>query len=310
MRCSDGSASGNSWRCGLCAEYQEQAKPWQIYSGVLGSMFRGNRLLIIAVGIVLSGAQPPQEQPKSQASAQPTEQAATQDYAPNPGPCYQAKNYNAADLCAQWRSAIASEKAAHEARRSSNWSIVATILSALSLIAVAAALYLTVISNNIARDTAQKQLRAYMGTLGAVCDSKIDAAHLIIDIKNFGASPAHNLLAVTNVSIFRKSEAGSPSRINWFDSLGNFGQCEPTHSQTVTVILDKPIAWETMRLLLCETTLTFEDIFGKQRWRRITYAVTELTKEINGKIVMDIWQNGNHEGEGSPPLSGVNAPAV
>ena len=225
-------------------------------------------------------------------------------------PCIEPKGRDESDLCAQWRAAIAAEKAAHEARRSSNWSIGATISSALSLIAVAVALYLTVISNKIARDTARKQLRAYMGTLGAVCDSKIDAAHLIIDIKNFGASPAQNLLAVTNVSIFRKPEAGSPSRIDWFDLLGNFGQCEPTHCQHITVILDKPIARETMRLLLCETTLTFEDIFGQQRWRRITYAVTNLTREISEKIIMDIWQNGNHEGKGTPPLSAVNVPAV
>ena len=48
MRCSDGSASGNSRRCGLCAEYQEQAEPWQIYSGVLDSMPRGYRLFFAA----------------------------------------------------------------------------------------------------------------------------------------------------------------------------------------------------------------------------------------------------------------------
>lgn len=49
----------------------------------------------------------------------------------DPDPCYHAKDHDAADLCAQWRAALAAEKSSQEARRATNWSIVATILSAI-----------------------------------------------------------------------------------------------------------------------------------------------------------------------------------
>lgn len=100
-------------------------------------MPRGNRLFVLALGLILCGAKPPQEQAKGQPSAQPTQQATAEPYAPypvyNPDPCYQAKNHDTADLCAQWRASIAAEKAAHEARRATNWAIVATLLSAAGL---------------------------------------------------------------------------------------------------------------------------------------------------------------------------------
>lgn len=100
-------------------------------------MPRGYRLLIIAFGLILCGAKPPQEYAQGQPSAKTTEQAAADAYAPYPGyspdPCYQAKNHDAADLCAQWRAAVAAEKAAHEARRATSWSIVATFLSLITV---------------------------------------------------------------------------------------------------------------------------------------------------------------------------------
>ena len=130
-------------------------------------MSGGYRLFVLAVGLILCGAQAPQEHSDSkegtrrvapalkiQATTVPivtTEPSpsftAYPDY--DPDPCYRAKDHNAADLCAQWRSAIAAEKATIETRRSGNWSIVATILSALSLGAVAIALGLTLRNNYI-----------------------------------------------------------------------------------------------------------------------------------------------------------------
>lgn len=43
-------------------------------------------------------------------------------------PCEHLNGNAESNLCAQWRAALASEKAAYEARRATNWSIVATIL--------------------------------------------------------------------------------------------------------------------------------------------------------------------------------------
>lgn len=163
---------------------------------MLGS-YRG--IIVAIAGLALSGAQPPQEQAKSSAR---TEQAkpTTPAYAPYPGydpdPCYHAKDHDAADLCAQWRAAIAAEKAAHEARRSSNWSIVATLLSALSLGAVAWALRLTVESNRIARSIARNELRAYVTveSVEMISPEAINGPFKIFPIvRNSGQTPAQDL---------------------------------------------------------------------------------------------------------------------
>ena len=110
-------------------------------------MLRGYRLYVLALGLILAGAQQPskstqgaggtyQAQVSPGASAAPTE-TTQPPYRPypdyNPDPCYQAKNHDSADLCAQWRAAIAAEKAAHESRRATNWGIAATFLSFATL---------------------------------------------------------------------------------------------------------------------------------------------------------------------------------
>ena len=128
-------------------------------------MLRGNRLYIVALGLILCGAKPPQEQPQSQTSAQPAEQATAEPYAPyagyDPDPCYQAKDHDAADLCAQWRASIAAEKAANEAGRATDWAIVATFLSAIGLGAIVVSLRQTNRSLRIAqRDRATATRRA------------------------------------------------------------------------------------------------------------------------------------------------------
>lgn len=111
------------------------------------------RIVIAAVGwLALCGAQPPIKQlesakrapkasPTAQSSSAPLPSAAaspTAEFTPYPDynadACYKADDKDAADLCAQWRAAIAAEKAAHEARRTGTWSIIATILSLATVI--------------------------------------------------------------------------------------------------------------------------------------------------------------------------------
>lgn len=112
-------------------------------------MPRGYRCIIVAaVGwLILSGAQHPAKQPHRSTSAQETAPAAKPIATPtpppsasepakfvaypgyDPDPCYHAENKDAADLCAQWRAAIAAEKAVQEAGRATTWAVVATALS-------------------------------------------------------------------------------------------------------------------------------------------------------------------------------------
>jgi hypothetical protein len=109
-------------------------------------------IIVAAFGwLSLCGANPPAQYTNGHSAAHNTSQtpsavasplprlatSPSDKFAPyggyNPDPCYKAQSHDAADLCAQWRAAIAAEKAAHEARRTSTWSIVATVLSAIAV---------------------------------------------------------------------------------------------------------------------------------------------------------------------------------
>ena len=144
-----GRQSGSNRRDGLRAEYQEQAEPWQIYSGVSGSMLRGYRGIVAAlVGLALTGAQKPSEQSQAKAASRQAERAILAPPSPAPSPqatyrpyserysdaCYDAKDHDAADLCAQWRAALAAEKAADEARLATIAAIIGTVLSLATVI--------------------------------------------------------------------------------------------------------------------------------------------------------------------------------
>lgn len=155
-------------------------------------MLRGYRGIFVALaGLALCGANPPSEQAQSNngtEKASPTPPTPT--YTPYPqykaGPCYYAKDHDSADLCAQWRAAIAAEKAAHEARRANSWAIVTTLLSALSFGVIAWALWLTARNNYIAYHAE----RAFLYLKPRV-SRKGDTIKILV--KNRGHSPANVL---------------------------------------------------------------------------------------------------------------------
>jgi hypothetical protein len=170
---------------------------------------------VVAVGgcVVLGGSNPPPEQAQSQQGADVTHLRTTSVAAPspslpsgqsakftaypgyNPDPCYNAGDKDAADLCAQWRAAMAAEKAAYEAKRATSWSIVTTLLNGLSLIAVSAALFLTVQSNRIARETMKRSLRGYLTVTNFKISGFRPNTPLVLDaeVVNGGATPAQVL---------------------------------------------------------------------------------------------------------------------
>jgi hypothetical protein len=99
----------------------------------------------------LAGAQQPEKQQQGGASAKAAEHALPASpeatYKPYPnryaGTCYGAKQHDAADLCAQWRAAVATEKAAHEARRATTWAIAATFLSLATVVGLIVTIWQT-----------------------------------------------------------------------------------------------------------------------------------------------------------------------
>ena len=126
-------------------------------------MLRGYRGIVAAlVGwLILAAGNPPAQQTQNQPAAKQTE-APPPSYAPYPNlneeACYQAKDHDSADLCAQWRAAIAAEKSAKQAEDATRWSIVATVLSGIGL----AALIYTLIQTERALGEARKGNRLNM----------------------------------------------------------------------------------------------------------------------------------------------------
>lgn len=112
-----------------------------LYSGVSAPMPKGYRHIVITVaGLLLCGtAQPNEQRTNAQNSGQlqPTF-APIPDNTPYPDKyadsCYNAKSHDSADLCAQWRAAIAAEKAVNSA-----WwgNVIGGVGAALSIISLA-----------------------------------------------------------------------------------------------------------------------------------------------------------------------------
>lgn len=116
------------------------------------SMLKSYRCLILAalVFLIMNGANLPGDRAQAARNAERVSSAApnvqpphatASDPAPkfvaysayNPDPCYNADSHDAADLCAQWRAALAAEASSHEARRSTTWSIIAAALSLMTV---------------------------------------------------------------------------------------------------------------------------------------------------------------------------------
>jgi hypothetical protein len=110
-----------------------------IYRGVIAAI----------VGLILAGASPPTKEEKQTAASYRQETSETvatvsDKYKPHSDKyaesCYYANNHDTADLCAQWRAAIAAEKAA-DATTWANWiSTAGAILSFVSIVLVLIAL--------------------------------------------------------------------------------------------------------------------------------------------------------------------------
>jgi hypothetical protein len=152
------------------------------------------RVALLSIGwVILCSAQAPANRPQPT----PTPKAT---FTPFPGyssdPCYKAGDHDVADLCAQWRAAIAAERAV-EATATSNWiSGAGAVLSFISIILVCVALGQTREANRQADATARRQLRAYLaishtGYHGLKDDPPLPVVTL--ELANRGITPAYDL---------------------------------------------------------------------------------------------------------------------
>ena len=250
-------------------------------------MFRCYRSIVVAlVGLILlSGASPPAKDDPQHA---PT---AKQEPAQPPPPvidkylpyadkyaetCYNANNHDSADLCAQWRAAIAAEKAA-DATTAANWiSAGGAILSFISIILVLVALGQTRKANRltmkanaratrqavagaadtakaleiatrnadaagaqveVAQEIANAQLMPYV-YIERVEPVELDPddPRILIKLKNFGKTPATNVKVCATFRRCRTGEAVA-ARIDLHKVVAG-PDIPPSHTQTIGCPID------------------------------------------------------------------------
>lgn len=198
-------------------------------------MLRGYRSIVAAVGLVLAAhhpnveAQPKQSTPQERSAraleniaSRYDDQAERAERAPESNLCQPGNDQRNSDLCAQW-------KAADAAADSAWWAAVGGFASAISTILVLIALYFAFRSNWIARDTAKRQLRAYL-TVSKIRVRRIVADKQIevdVSFKNTGQTPAKRITLFSGVKT-----AGTPTNEQFF-----FLDLIPLHDDASVVIL-------------------------------------------------------------------------
>lgn len=164
-------------------------------------MSRSYRGIILAIGLILSApnhayAEGSAKKPDTQQSIadslrqissrydEQAERAKGSDQ--QEAPCGEGEYGSNADLCAQW-------KAADAAADSAWWAWAAGVAGIISTLGVLAALGIGWHSNWIARDTAKRQLRAYVSVVGCSLED-IDGRYILsAHLKNSGQTPAYNV---------------------------------------------------------------------------------------------------------------------
>jgi hypothetical protein len=173
-------------------------------------MFRGYQgIIIVVAGLALLGAAPtsndktgghPNQSPAKIESALDSISAAenklaeANEISEYEAPCDLSRPNYKSDLCAQWYAATA-------ARDAADWAFWALVVGLVGAVGIVAALWLTIDSNKIARETAQRQLRAYMVADTATADIKSDGFGARLRWLNCGQTPAYNVKASIQLGI-------------------------------------------------------------------------------------------------------------
>ena len=188
--------------------------------------------------------------------------------------CGPEKYGSSTDLCAQW-------KAADAATNSAWWAWVSGLVGVGSLVGVLVALGIALHSNWIARDTAKRQLRAYVhlktADLGRCGDNNFptDCDHPVqrfaeVEIRNYGQTPALNMVSVTAVGIkpFPPTEVRPLGEIpDWVDR--STSDLPPGRESGMPMEV-KASGWFHDRLMTGELAVyfwgevTYEDVFGEK----------------------------------------------
>lgn len=245
-------------------------------------MLRGYRSIVVAVaGLALLAAAPaPNEggnanksQPApagdralERTAGPPAKQSEPDEYQ---APCRDGEYDNRSDLCAQWYAARA-------ARDAANWAWWSLFVGIVGAVGIVFALVLTVESNRIARDTARRQLRAYLDfdniTLGLATDQRPAAegtkrARIAIKVHNFGQTPAYKV-ALAYELFMEIGEKRTPATKEG-RTVVPIEYVAPTDHATQHTDFDAPEShWAALdqnrfRMIAC-VTASYEDAFANE----------------------------------------------
>jgi hypothetical protein len=192
-----------------------------------------------------------------------SEQTKRAENASESQPCEAGDDKRDSDLCAQWKAADAAEKAA-------SWAAFAGWFGGLSFLGVVVAIVVAFHSNWIARDTARRQLRAYMILKDATFQNRGvgEAAVCILRIENTGSTPAYGVRTSHLYKILDASpEIPSFKPVSIVN--GSVSDIGPGNNIAVTIKVDESDNirfWSDIsngeKIIIFSCSVTYDDIYG------------------------------------------------
>jgi hypothetical protein len=206
-------------------------------------------------------------------------------------PCAETEANNQSDLCAQWYAAHAARDAADWAK----WSLLIAVIGAGGIIA---ALLLTIDSNRIARDSAKRQLRAYLNptTIGLKADPSDSRLRATVQYENSGEIPAQKVSNVASIHVFEGDArfAALPGLTEkepmWYALLGK-GEKRVLVQGSQELPAKASEILEGNYTVFVDGCLTYVDIFGETHRTHYRYFRSPGSMKVG--IPMSVAREGN-----------------
>lgn len=140
--------------------------------------------------------------------------------------------------------------------------------------------------------------RAFIGTMGAALFG-VDSpkSMIVIDIKNFGKTPAYNVRWKANAGWSEKQ----PGSVDG-GGEGVIGITEPGHAQNITLILNQPVRSRDIakferdgKGIYAVARIDYDDADGEPHTRRIAYYVDPEGHEWPDRRMLSVCSTGNDE---------------
>lgn len=214
-------------------------------------------------------------------------------------PCDPGDDRRYSDLCAQW-------KAADAAADSAWWAAVSGYATAVSTLLVLVALYIAFRSNWIARDTAKRQLRAYMSFQEFRFEPYQRNGEQIWELQaiwiNAGSTPALGVRMNVN---WRESDMGPPPDDFLYEESKAYSSPDAMpvgpgcHSLSRAPNISDQVVRSVRRqerTLLVWGSANYHDIFHRTKVRRTEFCFQLKIEAADGKMGVAFLPFGPHNG--------------